>query len=460
MERGYLHSVVWIVLVALLLLLALNWLPALKVGDWQMRRVDLLGDLRGDSAGVDGEVLEVLADDMDSQATGRVVVDSCRAGMTCIDDMADDEDRGMNALYRALEGIDTLGRPVRIAVLGDSYIEGDILTANLRQLLQERYGGCGVGFVPMTSDSPGFRRSVKQKFNKAWTAHNANDHSGYDSRWANLTGHYYFGKSGATMSLQGVSTYLSRLDTCSQSTFYCMGHGTGRVTAIVNGSQSQSFELNPMGHIQGVTVTAAMGSIEWRVDRNDGLTFLGVSMDGDRGVQVDNYALRAASGHHLKNVSEQMFADFDRIRHYDLVIVMYGLNVAGRQTSDFTTYRERMVTAIDHMKRNMPGTGFLVVSVGDREEKRGGSFRTMRGVISMVNAQQRIAYDSRVAFWNLYTAMGGEGSIVRLVNQHLANLDYTHINFGGGARLAQLLYDAITWGHEQYHQQVEKGGQP
>ena len=462
MERGYLHSVVWIVLVALLSLLALSWLPTLTVGDWQMRRVDLLSDLRGDSLAVGNEAIEDLPDDDVSalRASNRIVIDTCRAGMTCIDDMADDTDRGMNALYRALEGIDTLGRPVRIAVLGDSYIEGDILTANLRQLLQERYGGSGVGYVPMTCDAPGFRRSVKQRFNKMWKAHNANDHSGYDSRWANFTGHYFFGTSGATMSLSGVTGYLSRLDTCQQSTFYCMGHGTGRVTAIIDGGRSQSFDLSPNGRVQAVSVSGKMGRVEWRVDRDGGLTYLGASMDDERGVQVDNFSLRAASGQHLRSISEQMLADFDAVRHYDLVVVMYGLNVAGRQTSEFATYRERMVAAIDHMKRNMPGTGFLVVSVGDREEKRGGTFRTMRGVISLVNAQQRIAYDSRVAFWNLYTAMGGEGSIVRMVDQHQANLDYTHINFGGGARLAQLLFDAITWGHEQYHNQVEKGGHP
>ena len=462
MERGYLHSVVWIVLVTLLALLLLSWLPTLKVGDWQVRRVDLLADLRNDSTSAHHEVIEELtADDVSAlQVSSRIVIDTCRAGMTCIDDMADDSDRGMNALYRALEGRDTLGRPVRIAVLGDSYIEGDILTANLRQLLQERYGGSGVGYVPMTCDAPGFRRSVKQRFNKMWKSHNANDHSGYDQRWANFTGHYFFGHSGATMSLSGVSGYLSRLDTCQQSTFYCMGNGTGRVTATVNGQQVQSFDLNPCGRVQAVTVNGRVGNVEWRLDHDNGLTYLGASLDGDRGIVVDNYSLRAASGQHLRSISEQMLADFDAVRHYDLVIVMYGLNVAGRQTSEFATYRDRMVEAIEHMKRNMPGTGFLVVSVGDREEKRGGAFRTMRGVISLVNAQQRIAYDSRVAFWNLYTAMGGEGSIVRMVNQKQANLDYTHINFGGGSRLAQLLFDAITWGHEQYHNQVEKGGHP
>jgi hypothetical protein len=159
---------------------------------------------------------------------------------------------------------------------------------------------------------------------------------------------------------------------------------------------------------------------------------------------------------HLRQVSQKMLADLDQVRHYDLVIVMYGLNVAGKQASEFASYRKAMTDAIEHMKAAMPGTGFLIVSVGDREQKSGGSYRTLRGVLSLINVQQQMAYDTRVAFWNLYTAMGGQGSIVSMVQNHEANLDYTHINFRGGHRLARLLYDAITWGEQTYTRHMTK----
>ena len=182
-------------------------------------------------------------------------------------------------------------------------------------------------------------------------------------------------------------------------------------------------------------------------------------MDTEQGVVVDNYAMRSASGLHLKNISEKMLSDLDHTRHYDLVIIMYGLNVASKKKSEYTSYSEKMTHAINHMKAAMPNTGFLVVSVGDREQKYGSSYRTMRGVLSLINTQQLIAFDTHTAFWNLYKAMGGEGSIVRMVDNHEANLDYTHINFRGGHRLAKLLYDAIVWGQESYACNIgETGG--
>ena len=45
------------------------------------------------------------------------------------------------------------GRMARIAVVGDSYIEGDIFTQDLREKLQTAYGGEGVGYEACTPTS-------------------------------------------------------------------------------------------------------------------------------------------------------------------------------------------------------------------------------------------------------------------------------------------------------------------
>lgn len=76
----------------------------------------------------------------------------------------------------------------------------------------------------------------------------------------------------------------------------------------------------------------------------------------------------------------------------------------------------------------------------------------MPGVKNLIRYQQNIAAESGIAFWNMFEAMGGEGSMVRLVHAKpsLANYDYTHINFRGGRHLAGLLYETLIYGKEQY----------
>lgn len=51
--------------------------------------------------------------------------------------------------------------------------------------------------------------------------------------------------------------------------------------------------------------------------------------------------------------------------------------------------------------------------------------------------------------------MGGEGSMAGLVHQKpaLANYDYTHINFRGGKYIANLLFETLVYGKEQYEKQ-------
>ena len=76
--------------------------------------------------------------------------------MVCIEEYADSAGRGMNCFYEALGKVASLDRPVRIAYFGDSFIEADILTGDLREMLQKRFGGCGVGYVSITTKNSWF----------------------------------------------------------------------------------------------------------------------------------------------------------------------------------------------------------------------------------------------------------------------------------------------------------------
>lgn len=86
-----------------------------------------------------------------------------------------------DSFYRALDEIQSKGRLVRIAVFGDSFIEADIFTADLREMLQKRFGGCGVGFVTITSMTSGYRPTVRHSFG-GWSSHAVTDSVYFDKR--------------------------------------------------------------------------------------------------------------------------------------------------------------------------------------------------------------------------------------------------------------------------------------
>ena len=70
---------------------------------------------------------------------------------------------GLQRFFSSLNKREQLNRPVRIAFLGDSFIEGDILVGDFRALMQRQFGGRGVGFVQIASVAAMYLPTVEIK---------------------------------------------------------------------------------------------------------------------------------------------------------------------------------------------------------------------------------------------------------------------------------------------------------
>lgn len=441
----------WFVLLVIAGVEALHFLPVLNVGGKPLRKVDLLADIRKD------EVVEIEVADSDTVVLPVVkplFVDICKEGMTCIEDYADStEGGGMKAFYEALLNQDKLNRPLRIAYFGDSFIEADILTGDLRAMLQQRFGGCGVGYVPITSKVYGFRPTVRHSFS-GWESHATTDSLHFDRSLQDISNHYFKAHPGASVTLSGQKKYASRLDTCSVSTFYFLSVDSVYLTAQINNGKKVAYALAGDSSLQAVSVRDKIGSVKWTVDKNTpSSVFYGVTMDSFDGIVLDNFSTRGSSGQQLAQIPLKILKQYNRLRTYDLIVLQYGLNVAFERGVNYTYYKNGMIPVINRLKAAFPQASILVIGVGDREYKtENGDLRTMPGVKNLIRYQQALAAETHVAFWNLYEAMGGEGSIVEMVesNPPMANYDYTHINFRGGKHIAKILFDTLMYGMEQY----------
>ncbi|MCR6720156.1 MAG: hypothetical protein NVV59_07580 [Chitinophagaceae bacterium] len=101
----------------------------------------------------------------------------------------DTQRSSLPTLAAKLSQLKTTGRgKVRIAYFGDSMIEGDLMSQTLRKLMQEQFGGQGVGFVPITSQVSHFRQTVSAVFSSGWKDENFKDGN---SRYLHLSGHLF-----------------------------------------------------------------------------------------------------------------------------------------------------------------------------------------------------------------------------------------------------------------------------
>lgn len=434
-------------------LLGMYFLPEMRVGDWTLRKVDLLSDLRASS----------LDDSTKASDTASIVlpekeklpfVDSCRAGLTCIIDYSDASSAsGMRHFYQSLSDINKLDRPLRIAYLGDSYIEGDILTGYLREYLQERYGGRGVGWVSITSQTAGFRPTVQHRFS-GWESHSVTDSCCFSLKDQDLSNRYFIPKEHAWVELKGITKGYTTVDSATRSLCYLETDKPLELTALVDGAREKHFQLEGDSLMQAIAMDGEMERIRWSVSKLQGRSlFYGVSMETPKGVILDNFSLRGSSGIQLKGIPLKRLRALAHLRPYDLIVLHYGPNIASKKAKNYTYYTRGMLPVIEQLKEAFPETSILIVSSGDRAYKNAeGQLVTMPGIISLVSYQEALAAEAGVAFWNLFEAMGGAGGIVKLTKERPAeaNLDYTHINFRGGKRLSKLLFDALIYGEEQY----------
>lgn len=73
------------------------------------------------------------------------------------------------------------------------------------------------------------------------------------------------------------------------------------------------------------------------------------------------------------------------------------------------------------------------MSVSDRSSNQNGEFATIPSIPEMRDRQREIASATKVAFWDLYTSMGGKNSMIKFTaSTPLAAKDYTHLTFWEG----------------------------
>ena len=233
-------------------LIGLFYLPRLSIGETLLRRVNILGDVQQrDSLGrnlaeAEADALQGLApEEVLDQSLVEVeeveIEDSVPEGMVAIEDFGSNDGsvRMMDHFYHALS--EAKNRPVRIAYFGDSFVEGDILTSELRELLQTKYGGKGVGWVDMQSIVAGFRTTVTHSAS-GWADHNANDSKGYNASLAGLAGRYYIPASTGITTLKCQKNfYPQHLASADMATIYFIDGGSLSLTASLNGGEAETL---------------------------------------------------------------------------------------------------------------------------------------------------------------------------------------------------------------------------
>ena len=437
------------ILLVVVLLVALRYLPPLVIGDFETKPTDMLSELFEEKDTV-SESVPTVVDSAQQTAKADSVILNMPTGMTPIEDFGQQTAHGMQAFWNMLDQVGSLNRPVRIAYIGDSFIEGDIITNDLRMLLQKRFGGAGAGFVDMASDFVKYRLPVDQTFN-GWDAFAGINPKSVDWQKMTLNMRYAIPKTGAA-----TATFYDgrgKCDTVENAVLYLRSNSPLSISVCQNKGEAIQQTTSGTGQIESLVTTGRTGCISYTFGGSavgNGTVVYGISFENPRGIVLDNISLRGTGGNIIASVPVENLRQFNAVRPYDLIILQFGLNVAEKKRTNYDSYIAQMKKVVTNLQEGFPQASIMIVSVGDRENKINGTLQTLPGIKALVQAQRGLAQQTNVAFWNMYEGMGGEGSMQRMVeaNPSEANKDYTHINRRGGKRIADIIYKTLMYFYE------------
>lgn len=360
----------------------------------------------------------------------------------------EDEPGELHRFFRKLdatrEGL--AGAVTRISHFGDSPLTGDLISGEARSRLQGMFGSAGHGFV-LAGRPWGWYGHLGVSLSAA----------GWAARSPLLTpgNGGIHGLSG--VSFQSGSAEASSVAKLERETFtrlvvsYLAAPGGGTLLVSVDGGAAE--EIATAGDVRRTAgwerrCPGGARSVALRPKGDGEVVVHGVVLEGDGpGVVYDALGANGASVHFLWLLDAAGWEDALAQRGSDLVILNYGTNESGYAGIPGPRYEREYGDVVSRVRRALPLASVLVMAPMDRGLRdESGQVVSYPSIPRIVASQRRVARENGCAFFDTFSAMGGEGTMARWYDAEprLVTGDFTHTTKTGSDRVARLLVAALT----------------
>lgn len=363
------------------------------------------------------------------------------------------------ALTKAPEG----KRPIRIMHYGDSQLEGDRITSYVRNKLQVQFGGHGPGLVSVADIVPNF--SVEREISDNWIRYSVmgrRDTSLKHDRFGALSSFSRFTpilpdsiaadstERTATITVRPLKRSYARARSWTVCRMYYGWHRAPLTITVSRNGEHVRTETVPPGdrmHISEWRFPASSEEVTITLTGADSPDVFGVSLEGHTGVAMDNIAARGGAGYEFRKVDQAVSLAMYKDLGVKLLVLQYGGNVLPNIKSDeeVDQYGRFFGAQIARFKKMIPGVCIIVIGPSDMSIKEGENYVTRPFLEEVRDALKENSLKNGAAFWDMYEAMGGRGSMVSWVEAvpPLAATDYTHFSPEGSKKVGELFYTAL-----------------
>ncbi|UZO82587.1 lipase [Aquimarina sp. ERC-38] len=353
----------------------------------------------------------------------------------------------------------------RIIHYGDSQLEGDRITSYLRNRLQTTFGGNGPGFLP-----------VMPVYNQSSAIIEPDEHWLRYARFDPAQPKFNHKKYGAYLSVSRFTPYFQEVDSLTLDSLPVVkasltirksnhtyttskrftkiglhyGHAKAPVHIFVFNDEQliQQDTLYADGNYHKYAINTSVTPTNLRIELEGKISpdFYGLTLDGWRGVQMDNVAMRGSSGTIFASTNAANYSHMVNILQPKIVMMQYGGNTVPylKDSVAVRKYAKYVVSQVAWMRRRTTeNPSFVFIGPSDMSTSINGKMTTYPLLPYLNNTLQTTCLENNIAYWSMYDAMGGEGSMSYWVDQKLAGKDYTHFTRSGTKIISELFFTAL-----------------
>jgi lysophospholipase L1-like esterase len=404
-------------------------------------------------------------DSVKGKNLGEVEVDTSIKLLTTIQYKNADHS-AMNNFFYALTNVYNEPKSIRVLHYGDSQIEGDRISDYLRNKLQMQFGGGGPGLITMVPIAPsvvnristtgnGWDRYGVFSFRDKRVPHNNFGVMAQICRYSN----YGLSNDSTAPAKEASVKIITTKNSGPTATSYNkvkLFYGGAKAKVLCefydNAIFKESDSLYKGGNFNIKEYPVASLNHEFKFSGQDSPDFYAVSLEGGKGVMVDNMGLRGSSGTFFNQINFGQLKSFYDYLNVKLIILQFGGNtlpyLKDKDMADkFGGYLKSQIYTL---KKIAPQASILLIGPADMSVKEGTEYVTHPLLEDLRNAIKQAAFDTDCAFFDMYDCMGGKNSMVAWVDKGIAAKDYIHFSPAGARKIATLLYSSLINDYNVY----------
>lgn len=380
-------------------------------------------------------------------------------------------DLGKENLYRFFDHLksDSL---VRIMHYGDSQIEGDRITSFIRNKLQVKFGGTGVGLRP-----------ALQPYDYVFSANQLN--SGNWKRYPiygkvdSTVEHRRYGVMGAfsryallasdTIPFKDSIIYEAEMNVSKSDISYkrtreyenmrlFYGHAKSPVAiqllACGDTVLTDTLLADTTYAVLECVLPDSTTSVTLKFLGYDSPDIYGIELASKKGIIVDNIALRGSSGTIFTKANYQHSLKMYNDLNPKFFILQFGGNVIPyiKDKKAIERYGRWFGSQIRRINSLCPDAAILVIGPSDMSTKKKDKYITYNHLPDVVETLKQVALENGCSYWDMYEAMGGHNSMPSWVHAQpeLARPDYVHFSARGARLIANMFYNALILEYNNY----------